>query len=241
MTNFPKNIICETSTVTWGNMSFRAGSNQEVVRNRAAFLSQFGIAYQEHIAMSCDHGEIITLVDEANESIGATNPQNILQSEVLVTQKKHLALFLLTADCQPMSFYDPVTQTIALAHISRKTIVQKLIQKTVDFLQSELDVEPSNLLIHIGPHIKKESYVFPLPLSENTPELTAFIEEKDNKAYVDLLGASLQQLTQAGINPDNIVVSPVDTGASEEYFSYYRMKQNGEPDAQRMATILMMR
>ena len=222
-------------------MSFRAGANQEVVANKTAFLAQFGIAYQEHIAMSCDHGEIITLVDETYEGVGATNPQQVLRSEVLVTQKKNLALFLLTADCQPMSFYDPATQTIALAHISRKTIVQKLIQKTVDFLHTELRVEPSNLLIHIGPHIKKESYTFPLPLSEDTPELKEFITEKNGNAYVDLLEASLAQLTLAGINPNNIDVSPVDTGTSQEYFSYYKMKQNGEPDAARMATILMMR
>jgi copper oxidase (laccase) domain-containing protein len=200
MTRFPKNIICETSTVAHRNMSFRAGANQEVVENRTAFLAQFGIAYKEHIAMSCDHGEIITLVDETHESVGATDPEQILQSEVLVTQKKHLALFLLTADCQPMSFYDPVTQTIALAHISRKTIVQKLIQKTVQFLQSELGVEPTNLLIHIDPHIKKESYVFPLPLSEDTPELKECIEEKDGNAFIDLIKASLQQLNQAGLN-----------------------------------------
>lgn len=222
-------------------MSFRAGANREVLENRTAFLAQFGIAYQEHIAMSCDHGEIITLVDETHEGVGATNPQQILQSEVLVTQKKHLALLLLTADCQPVSFYDPVTQTIALAHISRKTIVQKLIQKTTDFLHTKLGVEAKNLLVHIGPHIKKESYAFFLPLSEDTPELKEFITEKNGNAYVDLLGTSLAQLALAGINPNNIDVSPIDTGASKEYFSYYKMKQNGGPDAARMATILMMR
>jgi copper oxidase (laccase) domain-containing protein len=48
-------------------------------------------------------------------------------------------------------------------------------------------------------------------------------------------------LTAGTINEDNITVSPVDTGASNEYFSYYRMKQGSKPDAARMATILMQR
>lgn len=241
MSIFPKNVICETSTINNGNMSFRAGSKKEVTNNRARFLEKFGIAYQEHIAMSCNHGDRITLVDNKHFSVGATEQEDVLQSEVLVTQKKHLALLLLTADCQPVSFFDPTTHTIALAHISRATLVKKLTQKTVHFLSSELGIKPSNLLVHIGPHIKKESYAFLLPLEESVPELLPYTEEKNGYAHIDLLEANIAELIASGIAKEKISVSDIDTGTSKKHYSYFQMKKKGEQDSERMATILMMR
>jgi copper oxidase (laccase) domain-containing protein len=222
MNNFKSNVICETSKAQDGNMDFRFGGRNEVLENRTTFLQRFGIAYQEHIAMRCDHGDIITLVDDRNEAVGATSQEGQIHSEVLVTQKKHLALMLFTADCQPVSFYDPVTQTIALAHISRKTLTAKLPQKTVYFLQQKLNVDPANLLVNIGPSIQKGSYAFPLPLSEAHPLLIPFTEEKDGRAHIDLVGANLEHLVASGITKENITVSTDDT-ASPEYFSYFML------------------
>ena len=240
MKTFPPTLVCETSTVADGNMSFLYGPKQEVIANRTHFLQMHGVAYQEHIAMRCDHGDIITIVDSTHSALGATLQEDQVLSEVLVTKKKHLALMLFTADCQPVSFYDPVTQTIALAHISRKTLVNKLPQKTVGFLRRELGVEPSNLIIHIGPHIKKDSYAFPLPLEETPQELQTFTQEKEGYAHVNLKGATIRQLTTAGIVKDNIAVSQIDTGTSDEHYSHFMMKESGTSQA-RMATILMMR
>lgn len=241
MNTFPKTIICETSTLLSRNMDFRFGPKQEVIENRIDFLEQFGIPYQEHIAMRCDHGDIISLVDEKNPECGARTQDEQIHSEVLVTQKKHLALMLFTADCLPMSLYDPVTQTIALAHVSRKTLVDKLPQKTVGFLRRQCDVAPQDLIINIGPHIQKQTYAFVLPLPDTPLELNGFIEERDGHAYIDLAGSAVRQLTTAGIQKENITVSSEDTGDTEKYFSYYLMKRDGNQQEARMATILMMR
>lgn len=240
MKDLPKNVLCETSKAQDGNMDFRFGGRNEVLENRTKFLERFGIAYQEHIAMRCDHGDIISLVDDRNEAMGATSQEEQIRSEVLVTQKKHVALMLFTADCQPVSFYDPVTQTIALAHISRKTLTAKLPQKTVHFLKQKLAVDPANVLVIIGPSIQKESYAFPLPLAEEHPLLVPHTEEKDGFAHIDLIGANLDQLIASGINKENITVSADDT-ASPEYFSYFMMKKNNASQEARMATILLMR
>lgn len=232
MNTFPLHIICETSTIADGNMNFKESDEKEVISNRAKFLEKNGIAYADHVTMTCNHGETITLITSHHLSP--------LQSEVLVTQQKNIALFLLTADCLPVSLYDPVTQTIALAHISRKTLVQKLVQKTVSFLYEELGVEPQNLEVYIGPHIKKESYAFALPLQEQSAALENCIEIKDGLAYVDLERACCAQLIERGIQAENIAISEIDTGTSRNHFSYYRMKKNREQDTPRMATTLML-
>ncbi len=233
MTLFPTNVLCETSTVTDGNMSFREEDEKTVVLRRTEFLKKQSVEYTNCCVMTCDHGETITLIT----NLFATP----ILSEVLVTQQKNIPLFLLTADCQPMSFYDPVTQTIALAHISRKTLVAGLIKKTIAFLSNELNVDSKNLSINIGPSIKKESYVFSLPLQEEPEALLGFVAKTNEFAYIDLIGASIKQLTSGGIESKQISVSEIDTGTSTQHYSYYQMKKNKEKDSARMATILMLR
>lgn len=241
MSLFPKNIVSEISTVRDGNMSFKAGAKQDVITHRIDFLGKFNIAPHEYIAMRCDHGDRITLVDHNDKDAEVLTPEEQIQSEVLVTQKKHLALFLLTADCLPVSFYDKTTHTIALAHISRRTLVAGLVQKTIGFLNKQLGVLPQNLLIYIGPHIKKESYVFSLPLQENSKELEDYVEINNGQAHIDLTSACTAELKKHGVLKKNIAISEIDTGVSDQHYSYFKMKKNNEIDTPRMATILMMR
>ena len=236
----PENILCETSSVTEGTMSFKGGDIENVTENRLRFLKKFGIESAAYIPILCNHGETITVIDTAHASLKTVEPKKGVLAEVVATQEKSIALFLLTADCQPMSFFDPVTQTIALAHISRVTLTKKLPQKTVLFLRNTFGVDPLNLLIQIGPCIKKESYAFPLPLNSIDPVLKTHIEEKNGYAHIDLLGTSIEQLTASGVRNEHISISPIDTGNSAEYFSYFRMKKGGVPDTARMATVLMM-
>jgi copper oxidase (laccase) domain-containing protein len=132
---------------------------------------------------------------------------------------------LLTADCLPVSFYDPVTQTIALAHFSRETISKMLPQKTVGFLREHFSVDPPNLLIAIGPHIHTDSYSFPLPQSELPPTIAPFTKTTASHIHIDLVSACNHQLIQEGVLIENISVSDVDTTTSPEHFSHYQSKE----------------
>lgn len=240
MNNFPDTVLCAISNAEDGNMDFRFGESERVIAARTQFLKKHGVSYEEHIAMRCDHGDIITHVTSFHAEVGARSQEEQVHSEVLVTQDKRLPLMLFTADCQPTSFYDPVTETIALAHISRTTLCNKLSEKTINFMRESFGTNPEDLLVHIGPSIQKESYRFPLPLEEIHGELKDFIEEKDGYAHIDLIGAHLRQLHASGIPQGNISVSKEDT-ASDAYFSYFKMKQEGRTDDARMATILMLK
>lgn len=240
MTVFPDNIICTTSTITDGNMAFRFGSQDDVISARKHFLEKNTVTFENCVPMKSEHGKIIAVVDKKIAWCGATSRGETIPADVLVTQEKGLALLLTTADCQPVSFYDPVTSTIALAHISRHTLALQLATKTVSFLQTHFNINPADILIHIGPHIKKESYKFPLPLKTVSPILTPFIEEKDGYAYIDTLSASSQQLNEAGVLSKNISVSKIDTTISQNHFSHYRLQRDHTPEA-RMATIIALK
>lgn len=226
-----------TSTTLDGNMSFRFGNENEVLRNRKTFLEKHSIPWGDHVCMKCDHTEKIIFVDDTKFPLDI---HRMVDAEVLVTQKKHTALMLLTADCLPTSFFDPVTQTIALAHFSRQTIADLLPQKTVQFLQQMLGVNPANLQVNVGPHIHKDSYSFPAPLPHVSEIIAPFIETSGGTAFIDLPSAHNHQLEEAGVLKSNIALCEIDTATSPNHFSYYIHKKKGDQDG-RLASILMMR
>ena len=232
-------ILCKTSTIVDGNMSFRIGDTKNSLQNRTDFLKSLRIPATKHICMKCDHGKEIVVVTHDTHEAGATTQEEMLTSEVLVTQEKGLALMLLTADCLPVSFFDPVTQTIALAHFSRETISKMLPQKTVGFLREHLDITPANLLIGVGPHIHTESYSFHPPAHNIQPEILPFTTEKDGYIFVDLVTACTTQLIQTGVSPENTSVSEIDTVTSSHHFSHHRSTKQNDPEG-RFATIVML-
>jgi len=233
------NILFTTSTIADGNMSFRIGDTQHSLENRKQFLLKHGVDFKNHICMRCNHGTKITTVNRSNFCHGAVSKNDMLVSEVLVTQEKELALMLLTADCLPVSLYDPVTETIALAHFSRKTISKMLPQKTISFLQKQFSVDPTNFVVHIGPYIHTESYFFPLPQPDMLPAIAPFVTKTDTHAHIDLVSACNTQLTQAGVTTSNIAISHTNTATSPNHFSHHQNKREETLNG-RLATILML-
>ena len=238
MSNLGENIISATSTKGDGNMSLRFSDKETVRDNLGRFLMDCGLDKPQSVMMECDHGEKIVLLDK--ENLAAEGDWlHYLPAEVLVTGEANLALLLLTADCLPISFYDPVTKTIALAHLSRQTTTLNLSQKTVRFLETERGVNPANLKVIVGPHIHAKSYCFPLPLEDKHPTLAPFITETDKIGQVDLKAANETALKEAGVKPENIDWSQIDTATSKNHFSHYRNERNQNDTPGRMATLLL--
>ena len=243
MNSLRQSTLFKTSTITDGNMSFRFGEPEEVVENRRHFLERNGIGYKDCVPMSCNHGEIIAGVNRTRNAswYGPTTPEQTVSAEVLVTNEPDTTLLLLTADCLPVAFYDPVQKTIALAHLNRKTIAHNLGKKTVKILVEHYNADPKNLLVAIGPHIKKESYRFPLPLTEPTPaQLLDYITTEAGAISIDLVSAEVAQLTALGVERKKISVSKVDTATSPKHFSHYRSGRDPHHPEGRMASILKM-
>jgi polyphenol oxidase len=220
-------------------MSFRDEERDVVVKRREAFLEKQGISKDAYAPILCDHGETIVALEDV---LQGEDMQSIdIHAEVVATQKKGVALFLLTADCIPLCFFDRVTNTIALAHVSRVTLEKGLPQKTIGFLRQRFNVNPSNLLVYLAPHIHKNSYVFPLPLETTSKALSPYMNKMNGQVSIDITTACIDALLESGVTKENVSVSPIDTATSAEHFSYYAQKQKVEATTSRIATILMMK
>lgn len=219
-------------------MSFTHGEIDAVLANRQNFLTQIGLAYEQTVVMHSDHQDVVAVVDETTPA-GPTDSRESLVADALLTQATNLSLFLTTADCIPLSLYDPASKTIGLVHLSRHTFTQDLLEKTIETLTRDLRVRPDNLHIHLGPHITKDSYAFPLPLAETHEKILPYITRWQGRAHIDLVAATRDALDACGVPAGHISVSPTDTYVSQNHFSHRRSQETGEP-AGRLATVVCL-
>jgi len=213
-------------------MSLRFGETNTVIANRKNFLQEHNIAWSDCVCMRCNHGADIVVVDQSTK----LDEFRMINAEVFITQDKNLTLMLPTADCLPTTLYDPVTQTLALAHFSRQTTADKLPEKTIQFMQERFNVDPKNILVVAGPHIHKTSYRFPTPLQNVSEIMQPHLTVENDYTYIDVASAHNAQLIAAGVRSENITLSSIDTATSKDHYSHFASTQYGK-EVGRIATI----
>jgi YfiH family protein len=223
-------LLLETSTIHDGNLAFKWGPREEVLANRTAFLKKFGTTPADCVYIETEHEDVVTHVGKAD--IGKT-----IKTEAFITKDKNVVLFLLTADCLPVVFYDPQQEVLGIAHLGWKPADKRLAAKVITEMEETYGSSAKDVIVSIGPGIHKESYVFENPPHRNLSGWSEFLTiSESNETHIDLVGHVQDQLLDCGVLPENIRITPIDTATSEEYFSHYRAVRSGEQEG-RFATI----
>jgi YfiH family protein len=233
------NLAYAASVKADGNMDFRWGKAAEVLKNRTAFLEKFRLAPENSIVMEVEHKEKILVVGH-DDTTGIKTQKNITYAEAFITKEKNLALLLMTADCLPVAFYDPIQEVIALAHLGWKPTNRNLISKVIAKMTLGFHSHPKDIHVSIGPAIHKDSYIFEEAVQKKMPEWAPFLEEiPDGKIKIDLIGFNKEALLNSGIVKEHIFVDPNDTFVSNGYFSHYRSVRTGEPEGRFLTALAL--
>lgn len=233
-------LVCAISNVSDGNMALKWGEEKEVWRNREKFLSKNGIAIKDCVFTSLVHGTEIKMVDSHDK--GKT-----LEADGFITLDKGVAIWITTGDCLPVVFFDSQKNILGLAHLGwrgvDKGLAGKMVKKLID-----LNVDPINTQVWIGPGVRKETYLkygvgIPnfwkeIP-DENKQNWEKFSKMIDGELSLDLVGFVKYQICKLGVREENIEVSEIDTVLDRNYFSQFRSDKLKEPQG-RFATVVMM-
>lgn len=232
-------LLATTSTVADGNMDFRFGDHASVIKNREVFLKRYSVNLEHVVALSVTHGDSVVLVGHGDAGRGSVERDTGVVAEALLTQDTRLTMMLLSADCIPLVLYDPVAKAAALVHAGWKPTVLKLSQKVLAAMEREFGTAPSNVMAYLGPSIRRDSYLLNEVLQKDDPQWRPFIEKRGDQYSVDVIAANTHLLTEAGVLPSRIEVSPEDTASSPRFYSHYRATRTNEPEG-RMATIVRL-
>jgi len=235
-------LFYTVSTIDDENLSFMWGEKETVLNNRKRFLSKHNIELGDCVGTHLVHKDGFRIVGNKDRGACMTDPDNCFEVDGLITKERGLYLFLLTADCIPLTVYNPKRKILSLVHASRINTGIGVSSKLVGLLKSKLNCDPEDLLVYIGPCVHKESYVKEKPGEiDGDKNWQPYLEKLDSERIaIDLVGYNIDQLLDSGIKKANIFQSFSDTCSSEQYFSH-RRSETEKINEGRFATVVGIR
>ena len=124
---------------------------------------------------------------------------------------------IITADCVPLIIWDQQADLIGLSHCGWRGVAAGLPALTARQLKAAGAKGP--LSAWVGPHIQPCSFEVQTDVADQFPHDT---QQRGGKLFVDLNSAILRQLTEQGLQEQNIAFCPHCTCAEPENFFSFR-------------------
>lgn len=164
--------------------------------------------------------------------------------DAMVTDQPGLLLGILTADCVPVLFYDPVAQVIGAAHAGWKGAIGGVTDNSIVAME-KLGAQRDNICCAIGPCIGRASYEVDAGfqarfVDEDAANAEFFITGKTDHYQFDIESYVADRLANAGIA--QIDKLGLDTYANaDRYYSYRRSCHHDEPGYGRQISVIGLR
>ncbi len=181
---------------------------------------------------------------EANFAKAGKDKSKIIpEVDALVTCKPGLVLVIRTADCIPVLLFDPQKKVVAAIHAGRRGLLENIIPKTVNILKNKFNCTTKNILVGIGPYIKKCCYEVGSDVENEVKKVYPdswknFLQKRNNKLYLDLEKIIYKQILGFGIKKENIEDINLCTSCRNNLFFSYRKSKTKEEKNKRLATFV---
>jgi polyphenol oxidase len=142
------------------NLGFHVGDDPQKVAQNRTYVAQCGFGpVDEWVVAKQVHGNGVAVVGQAERSQGAlADVLPVPDCDGLVTNEPDTTLVVLTADCVPVLFYDPVHHAIGAAHSGWKGTTLHIVQQVILHMNFLYHTEPKDLQVSIGPSIRRCCY-----------------------------------------------------------------------------------
>ncbi|MFH1130541.1 MAG: peptidoglycan editing factor PgeF [Pseudomonadota bacterium] len=168
------------------------------------------------------HGDQVVVLDFVDTPEAVAKKQ----ADALVTNEPRKAVGVLTADCVPVLFADPIQRVVAAAHAGWRGIVRGVLQSTVGTMVERFACNPGNIRAAIGPSIGVCCYEVGEEVAREFQHLSGVVRSKissQGKAlFLDLPKAAAQILGGLGIPQEQIGLANLCTCCREDLFFSYR-------------------
>jgi YfiH family protein len=203
------------------NLSTTCGDTKDcVIANRKIIFDAIEKPVETMYDVWQVHGNEIIIT---NKPRGLENPP--LQADGIFTNLPGITLFMRFADCVPLLFFDPTTNTIGVVHAGWKGTVNRIVVDAVEIISNQLKVDPGNLIIGIGPSICKTHYTIGEDVVTQVRSTFGDYSEKilyhENGQYrLDLQEANAHLLRNSGV--EKIEKSEICTACDTENWYSHR-------------------
>lgn len=164
------------------------------------------------------HGDSVIVYDE-----------NIYEADSIVTNLKHVAVGVFTADCVPILLYDKKNEAIAAVHSGWKGTLDCILLKAIEKMEIEFGTKGEDIVAAIGPHNRQCCYevgdevISKFKSSEIYKNINLF--KGRNLSMIDCIK---HQLRLKGVIEDNVHDIKICTFCVKDSIMHsYRKNKNG--------------
>ena len=165
-----------------------------------------------------------------------TNHIHVLESNIgpvvadaVITDRQDVLIGVIIADCVPVLVYDQKEKIIGAVHAGWKGTAGGILQKSLLKMKEMFNSRPDNILVSIGPSIKKCSYEVDADVKYAVESKTGqgnYFDPKGDKYMIDLAEANRIQALNSGVPEKSIWKSADCTFCNpEKYYSYRYSKE----------------
>jgi len=226
----PLNVHQRNSQFGQYNLGMHVGDDIELVKANRQVLNRFFPA-EAHIQwLEQVHGNDVAFIEQVNEQA--------IVADAAVTNKRNIALAVMTADCLPIILANKSGREVAVIHGGWKPLAKGIIQATL----ANMNSKPCDIYAWLGPCIGRDNFevgaevrqIF-MALDNNLTSAFTRVETSKSEKYLgNLPQIASSLLTILGIT--KIVDSNKCTVAMNERYYSYRKERN----AGRMATVVCL-
>lgn len=149
------------------------------------------------------------------------------QADWVITNQSGVGVGVLTADCVPLLFYDPVHHVVGAVHAGWRGAVDGVVVEALNAMRRTFGSVLTDLQIWVGPHARTCCYSvdkkFYAIVMQKPFGKTAWHQERDT-LFFDLKECCMEQLVACGIPLENVTDAGICTVCTQTYCSYRREK-----------------
>ena len=226
------------SSGIYAGLNMGYGSNdamENITENRRRAMQDFGAEPDALCTLSQIHSAKVIRVEEKIHH----NPAP--EADAMVTAMPGVVLGILTADCAPVLFADPVNKVIGAAHAGWKGAGLGITHETV-MEMLKLGAETRYISAVIGPCIHQESYEVGAEFKDkfHPVDHTFFIPSVNEGRFMfDLPGFVEKKLSELQLKSVTRIERNTCTD-EESFYSYRRKNLRGEEDYGRQISVVML-
>lgn len=200
------------------NLGVNGEDEEENIRKNFKLLNgAFGVSPANLLRLRQVHGSRVLAAEDYPGGIPVEAPE----ADAAVTGLKNIALGVLTADCLPVLFHDPIKKVVAAAHAGWRGTAQKICIRTVEAMTARFGSRPEDIRAALGPCIGPCCYAVGENVAMEFPGSRA-IAKDGGRVTLDLGLANVEQLISTGLKEDNITSSGACTSCANDMFFSYR-------------------
>lgn len=226
------------------NCAYKSNDKPENIKQNLALVAkECGVEEGNVLTLRQIHSKICIYADKVYDV-----KNQAPEADAFVTDKKNIALGILTADCAPVLFHGSKQDgkaVIGVAHAGWAGAFRGVLEQTVQKMK-DIGAMPESINAIIGPCINLPSYEvsedFMKKFLEQNPENEIFFKNNGKSGFCnfDLEGYCAARLATAGVH--KVILSGLDTySLQEDYFSYRRSVHDGESDYGRQISVICIK